>query len=123
MLLLAAGDVGLVNRTLDRVRRYVAADLKVLTTYCRGAQHIALTARVEGLHNVHTVARREELTDIQTASSSTEGDANPSLRPPLSTTSHPCHRHRVAFDQPAMAPSPNNNAETSVWDQMDAACA
>lgn len=32
LLLLAAGDVGLVNRTLDRVRRYIAADLKVLTT-------------------------------------------------------------------------------------------
>jgi hypothetical protein len=29
LLLLAAGDVGLVNRTLDRVRRFLAADLGV----------------------------------------------------------------------------------------------
>jgi hypothetical protein len=39
LLLLAAGGVGLVNRTLDRVRRFLAADLGVRLLNRIGKKH------------------------------------------------------------------------------------
>jgi len=76
LLLLAAGDVGLVNKTLDRVRQYVARSLEMVPEGVNALlwvtdfpmfEYNADEDRLEALHHPFTAPNPADMADLRTA--------------------------------------------------------